>query len=82
VHHGLGAVEQMHSKENDPPCQALIERRYGQTVHLQQDIFQSWSDCRDWWTQAPFWLSKEQAMQFLATKPNTKLCAFHAGHAD
>jgi len=75
VHHGLGAIEQMHSKENDPLCQALIKRRYGQTVHLQQDIFHSWSDLQGLVDPSTFLatLSKEQAMQLLAANPQT-LC--------
>ena len=71
----MGAIEHMHSKENDPLCQALIERRYGQTVHLQQDIFHSWSDLQELVDPSTFLatLSKEQAMQLLATNPQT-LC--------
>lgn len=65
----------MHSKENDPLCQSLIECRYGQTVHLQQDVFHSWSDLQELVEPSTFLdtLPKEQAIQFLSDRRQT-LC--------
>ena len=64
---------QMHSKENDSLCQSLIECRYGQTVHLQQDIFHSWSDLQGLVDPGAFLatLPRKQAMQFLSSSRQT-----------
>ena len=64
---------QMHSKENDSLCQSLIECRYGQAVHLQQDIFHSWSDLQGLVDPGAFLatLPREQAMQFLSSSRQT-----------